>query len=102
MPGGVDLGAVNTWLGLLVVVLGVVLSGLAYQGYRRNDSQAMLLLAVGILFLAVAPAFFQEVVAFYIIREELTPFIWVNILSRLSETVGLGLILYSIYIQRRR
>lgn len=102
MPGGLDLGAVNTWLGLLVVVLGIVLSGLAYQGYRRNDSHAMLLLAVGMLFIAVAPTFFEEVVAFYIIRKDLAPFIWVNILSRLSETFGLGLLLYSIYIQRGR
>lgn len=102
MAVGLDLGAVALWLGVVVVLLGLGLSGLAYQGFRRNESQAMLLLAVGIFFITVVPTFFEEVVAFYIIRTKALPFVWVQILSRLSEAFGLGLLLYSVHTGRSR
>lgn len=99
---GVDLGAVEVWLSTIVVVLGLALSGLAYLGYRRNENQAMLLLAIGMLFVSVGPTFFQEVVSAIIIRDQLLPFIWVNILARSSEAIGLVILLYSIHTQRTR
>lgn len=36
-------------------VVGAVVAWLAYRGYRRNDSQAMRFLAVGLVGIAVAP-----------------------------------------------
>jgi hypothetical protein len=40
---------------LLTAVVGLYVSVLAYRGYRRNDSDAMRLLAVGVFCIAVAP-----------------------------------------------
>lgn len=40
---------------LATAVVGVVVAGLAYQGYRRNDSQAMRFLAYGLLLITASP-----------------------------------------------
>lgn len=40
----------------LTAVVGLIVAGQAYRGYRRNDSARMRALAVGIVFVAVVPA----------------------------------------------
>ncbi|MFP8951619.1 hypothetical protein ACLI4Z_01425 [Natrialbaceae archaeon A-arb3/5] len=40
---------------LATAVMGTVVAGLAYHGYRRNDSDAMRFLAVGVGCIAVGP-----------------------------------------------
>ncbi|ADQ66575.1 hypothetical protein C499_02424 [Halogeometricum borinquense DSM 11551] len=39
----------------LTVVVGVFVASLAYRGYRRNDSETMRALVVGIVLIAVVP-----------------------------------------------
>jgi fatty acid desaturase len=59
-----------TWLDLLATgsslvtaVLGLVVAGLAFRGYRRNDSATMRALAAGVLAIAVIPYLFTTVFA---------------------------------------
>ena len=44
-----------TAAGVLTAVVGAYVAFLAYDGWRRNDSETMRVLAVGILFIAVVP-----------------------------------------------
>lgn len=52
---GVDPATVLFATSLATAVLGAVVSSLAYRGYRRNDSGAMLYLALAIVCLTVLP-----------------------------------------------
>ena len=47
--------ALTTATALLTAVVGGFVAYQAYRGYRRNDSRAMLFLAVGILLLTTVP-----------------------------------------------
>lgn len=49
--------------GLATVCLGTYVAALAYQGYRRNDSSTMRLLAIGVAFVAVVPYLVSYVVS---------------------------------------
>ena len=40
---------------LATAVVGAVVAGVAYQGYRRNDSAAMFYLSIGIALIAIGP-----------------------------------------------
>ncbi|MCU4926361.1 hypothetical protein OB905_10245 [Halobacteria archaeon AArc-dxtr1] len=51
----VDPVAVLFATALATAVLGAVVAGLAYQGYRRHGSDTMRYLAVGIVCIAVGP-----------------------------------------------
>jgi len=44
-----------TAAGVLTAVVGAYVAFLAYDGWRRNDSETMRLLAVGVAFIAVVP-----------------------------------------------
>ncbi len=50
-----DPAAVLFATALLTAVVGATVAGLAYRGYRRNDSDAMRFLAVGIVCITVGP-----------------------------------------------
>lgn len=41
--------------GAITALVGCYVTSLAYRGYRRNDSETMRALAVGVLFVAVVP-----------------------------------------------
>ena len=98
------LSVVAFGLGMCVVLLGGVLSWRAYQGYRRNESRPMLLLAVGILLITVVPNLAELVVIPVFITAylpESTPAVDVMlIVSRGCEVTGVGLLLYSLYVRR--
>jgi hypothetical protein len=46
---------VTTVAGAVTALVGCYVTYLAYRGYRRNDSETMRALAVGVLFVAVVP-----------------------------------------------
>ena len=74
-----------TGLGLLTALVGCYVTYLAYRGYRRNDSETMRVLAIGVLFIAVGP---------YVVSYGLAPVLGLTdaqtILGvTLSHTVGL-------------
>lgn len=47
----------------LTALVGLLVAGQAYRGYRRNDSARMRALAVGIVLITVVPALITEVLA---------------------------------------
>lgn len=49
------LATVTSAAAAVTALLGSYVAYLAYSGYRRNDSETMRVLAVGILFIAVVP-----------------------------------------------
>lgn len=55
MTAGTSLEALATLAAALTALLGLYVAHLAYRGYRRNDSETMRVLAVGVLFVAVVP-----------------------------------------------
>lgn len=80
--------------------LGLIIVFQAYRGYRRNDSERMLFLAVGLALITIAP--FGLSLLFTLIApgtgsEELLMSYALPISSRVLEIVGLALILYSLY-----
>lgn len=90
-------------LTLAALVLGLIIVFQAYRGYRRHDSEPMLYLATGLFLLTVVP--FVISVAFTSIASafEFGPLAFtygLPIVSRLVELVGLGCIVYSLYVQR--
>ncbi|MCL9815240.1 DUF7521 family protein [Natranaeroarchaeum aerophilus] len=48
-------GATIFLVALTSATLGGLVAGLAYRGYRRNESQPMFYLAIGVAFLTVVP-----------------------------------------------
>jgi hypothetical protein len=88
----VDPGSVLFVTAALTAVFGTVVAGLAYRGARRNDSDTMRLLAVGILCIAVLP---------FVVNYAITPVVALSdamaLLAVLSlKVVGLIAILYSL------
>jgi len=82
-----DIGVVEVLIQLLGVLVGSVVVYQAVRGYRRNDSRAMLFLALGLLILG--PIYFG--VALVPGRSALA-----GLVNQLLDIVGLGLILYSL------
>lgn len=90
---------VNNGLALLVIVLGFSIIWRAYQGARRNDSRAMLLLAIGLLFITVIPSIIEILLPIF--ARFVTPaspaIDYTIIASRASEATGIGILLYSLH-----
>lgn len=89
---------------LAVTLLGLVLSLAivfqAYRGYRRNQSQPMLWLAVGLVLLTVVPFVVSLTVASAGTALGFGPVVYTYyapIFNRLIEVAGLACILYSLY-----
>lgn len=85
---------------LIASALGLIIVFQAYRGYRRNDSQRMLYLAIGLALITVAP--FALSLVFTLLAPSLDSgeFLLSYVLpmgSRLLEIAGLSLILYSLY-----
>ncbi len=88
---------------LIAMTLGLMIVFQAYRGYRRNESQRMLYLAVGLGFVTIAPfglslgfeLFAPLVAQASLVRTSILPLV-----SRLLEITGLSLILYSLYSSR--
>lgn len=89
-------------LTLLAMVMGFIIVFQAYRGYRRHNSRPMLYLALGLALVTIAP--FLLSVIFTIAGDFLSlgsfAFAYMlPILSRCAEIIGLGCILYSLYMQ---
>lgn len=85
---------------LLASLLGLIIVFQAIRGYRRNDSQRMLYLAVGFALITIAPLGLSLVFTIAAPALEAGSFLlsWVlPLASRLLEIVGLAVILYSLY-----
>ena len=98
------LGSVALGIGLVVILLGLVISWRAYQGFRRNESRPMLLLAIGMMLITVVPTFTELVIIPWFIVRYTSPGTGAVSLtltvSRLCEAVGISVLLYSIHIRR--
>lgn len=90
--------------GVVVIVLGFALSGRAYQGYRRNDSCPMLLLAIGMLLITVVPTLTEIILVPWFVARYTTPgtgaISLALTISRLCESAGIGVIIYSLHSRR--
>jgi len=87
---------------LIAMMLALYIVFQAFRGYRRNDSQRILFLAIGLALLTLAPfalsilgaslgnslGFGPRLYTFYL-----------PVASRLLEICGLGCILYSLFIR---
>ena len=98
------LGSVALGIGLVVTLLGLVISWRAYQGFRRNESRPMLLLAIGMMLITVVPTFTELVIIPWFVVRYTSPGTGAVSLtltvSRLCEAVGISVLLYSIHIRR--
>ncbi|MFP9192703.1 DUF7521 family protein [Natronosalvus vescus] len=78
---------------LLVAVVGTIIAIQAYRGYRRNDSDPMLYLAIGLAFLTLGP-FVINVTLSSVGGVDQTVTVFLENVSRL---IGLVSITYSLY-----
>ncbi len=78
---------------LLVALVGTLIAFQAYRGYRRNDSEAMLFLAIGLLFLTLGPFVLNLLLTSLGTVEQQT----VVFLENVSRLIGLCAITYSLY-----
>jgi len=89
-PSGIE------WLFLfgeiIITVLGLGISYIAYVGYRRNDSRPMLLFCIGFILVIGIPAIVGSAVVFGGIINEPTA----GIITQLSTIVGMVLILIAL------
>lgn len=76
----------------LTVVLGLVIAYFAYLGYRRNDSRAMLFVAIGFVLVFGGPGLLALVYLFTPIANGYL----VSGLTQASELAGMLAILYGI------
>ncbi|MFC6940306.1 hypothetical protein ACFQE8_10080 [Salinirubellus sp. GCM10025818] len=88
MSLGTPLGTLTALTVTVTVVLGLYVCHLAYRGYRRNDSETMRVLAVGVLFVAVVPYAVSYAVAPLLSLTDAQTILGVT----LSHTVGLAAI----------
>jgi hypothetical protein len=78
---------------VLSALLGIAIAYVAWRGYRRNDSRPMLILSAGfVLALAVPFALLVLFVA------DGVPQGMLSVLSQTSQVVGLGAILYALWM----
>lgn len=90
--------------GVVVVILGLAISGRAYQGYRRNESRPMLLLAIGMLLITVIPTLAEIIVIPWFVARYTAPgagAISASLtISRVCEAIGIGVLIYSLHSRR--
>jgi hypothetical protein len=98
---GLYLGLVTATL--IAMTLGLMIVFQAYRGYRRNESQRMLYLAVGLGFVTIVPFALSlgfALLAPLVPNASLVQTSILPLVSRLLEITGLSLILYSLYSPR--
>ncbi|TKX39442.1 hypothetical protein EXE51_00770 [Halorubrum sp. CGM5_25_10-8B] len=86
------LSVVATAGGVATACLGAYVSYLAYDGWRRNESRTMLLLAVGVVCIAVLP---------YVVAYGLTPLLGLSDAATVfgvtvAHLIGLGALARSV------
>lgn len=88
-------------LSLTATILSALISYQAYRGYRRNDSRAMLYLAIGFVFITTVP-FFVELLFYPLFGRRYSAQVASVVLPTVRysiQIVGLSFVLYSIYGQ---
>ncbi|MFD1644613.1 DUF7521 family protein [Haloarchaeobius litoreus] len=81
---------------IVTIVLGLAISYIAYRGYRRNQSRAMLFVAAGFVLIIGIPA--VVTVLLYFLLD--VPIEIVNSVGQVSELVGMTAILYGLWTPR--
>jgi len=94
-------------LSLVSTVLGLAITYIAFQGYRRNSSRPMLFVAVGFLFVFVIPFLLSVGPTLVVITGGGGPIIAqisavVGIIVEVSRVLGLVSILYGLRMPLRR
>ena len=82
---------------LIPMILGLAISYLAYTAYRQNQSRPMLYIAAGfvlVLFVQLP----LSLILFYLLE---LPAPILNSIVQVPEFIGLGLILYGLWVPRR-
>jgi len=82
---------------LIPMILGLAISYLAYTAYQQNRSRPMLYIAIGFMLVLFVQAPLGLVLIYLL--ELPTPVL--NIIVQVPEFVGLGLILYGLWVPRR-
>ncbi|SFC51643.1 hypothetical protein SAMN05444422_109183 [Halobiforma haloterrestris] len=82
---------------LVSFALGLVISYLAYLGYRRNQSRPMLFIALGFALILGVPGVALVILGFGLD----IPIPIVNSVGQVSELAGLLAILYGLWMPRR-
>lgn len=77
----------------IATVLAVIVTYRFVEGYRRTSSRPVLLLAIGMFFLAPAPMFIRLLTA----NAAALPLIAQRLATSLSELAGLLVVLYVVY-----
>lgn len=80
---------------LIASALAVVVTYRFIEGYRRTASRPVLLLAVGLFFLAPAPMFIRLLAA----NVAALPLVVRRLVTSLSELAGLLVVLYVVYVR---
>ncbi|WP_324760947.1 DUF7521 family protein [Haloarcula sp. GH36] len=79
------------------MILGLAISYLAYTAYRQNQSRPMLYIAVGFMLVLFVQAPLALILVYLL--ELPTPVL--NSIVQIPEFIGLGLILYGLWMPRR-
>jgi len=87
---------ITEFLTVLQLLLGLVIVTLAAYGYRRNVSQPMLVLGIGIAMMTLVSTVTTVVSSILLDVSFVAP------LSMATEVIGLGLILYAVVLARRK
>lgn len=91
-------------IGWIVILLGLAISWRAYQGFRRNESRPMLLLAIGMMLITVVPTFTELVIIPWFVARYTSPGTGTISLtlavSRMCEATGISVLLYSLHVRR--
>ena len=86
---------ITEFLTVLQLLLGLVIAILAAYGYRRNASQPMLLLGIGIAMMTLVSTVTTAVSSILLSVSLVAP------LSMTAEVIGMGLILYAVILARQ-
>jgi heme A synthase len=82
---------------VIPMILGLAISYLAYTAYRQNQSRPMLYIAIGFILVL----FVQAPLALVLIYLLGLPTPVLNSIIQIPEFIGLGLILYGLWMPRR-
>lgn len=79
----------------VVIILGLVISYIAYRGYRRNDSRPMLYIAIGFVLVTGVPGLIGTIVLFTPLDDRSAQLVGTGI-DRVSTILGMLAILYAL------
>jgi hypothetical protein len=91
-----DILQITEFLTVLQLPLGLAIVILAVHGYQRNTSRPMIFLGVGIAMMTLVSTATTAISDIFLDTSFIAP------LSLAAETIGMGLILYSVVLARRK